>query len=366
MRKIDFQNDSNLTGDYPLFFGKPLGLFDSLNQPYPELDRLNDEQQALFWPSKEVSLAKDAVDIAEAEPEVINLLIENLSFQMAADSFASGTISGLFLPILSNSSAVELIEYHSMSESIHAKAYFRIIAEAFNDPNRLFERIKANERIFERLETIMVVFREHNKMLKGYLYEDLYQQDPSYCRRTVIKTVAALLALEGIMFLTSFANTFALTEATQRFNGVSKLVGLIRDDEAISHKNNMIAFLDIIVNKEKWAEWDDVKGEVKDLLDTIVNQELDWVVHLFKACKPLIGFNGELLNDYTYHLAKPIYDRFNIQWDFPVVNRLPFPWINKYVKADLVQVAPQESEVTNYLTGLANDDTSDTEFEFEV
>lgn len=69
MRNFDFKNDGNLTGEYPLFFGEPLGLFDTLNQPYPELDRLSDSQQELFWPSKEVSLVNDANDIANSDSD---------------------------------------------------------------------------------------------------------------------------------------------------------------------------------------------------------------------------------------------------------------------------------------------------------
>ena len=365
MRKIDFQNDNNLTGNYPLFFAEPLGLFDTFNQPYPELEKLSDDQQSLFWPAKEIALHQDAVDIESCDPDILDLLIENLSFQMAGDSGAAGTISGLFVPILSNNQALELIEYHSMTESIHAKAYLRIIAEGFNDPNRLLERIKANKKVFERLNTVFSVFGKHDQMVKGFLYEGLYEKDPSFCRRQVIMTCVALLALEGIMFLTSFANTFALTETTQKFNGISKLVGLIHDDEAISHKNNMLAFLDIIINKEKYVEWEEVRGDVKNLLDTVVKQEGEWAEHLFTVCKPLIGFNSGLLKEYSYFLSKPIYDRLGLQWDFPVVKTNPFGgWIGKYTKADLVQVAAQEAEISNYLTGMAQDDTSEEDFEF--
>ena len=366
MRKLDFNNDSNLTGDYPLFFGKPIGLMDVLNQPYPELEELNDNQQELFWVWKEVDLNKDAQDIAAAPEDEINLLIENLSFQMAGDSVASGTISGLFLPIISNPMAIPLIEYHSMIESTHALAYFRIISEGFNDATVLQERIKNNEKLFERLNIIIDAFREHDKMVRGYLYDNLYEKDPAYCRKTVLKTCFALLGLESIMFLTSFANTFALSESTQKYSGVSKIVGLIHDDEGGCHKRNIMAFLNIMINKEKYPEWSEVKHECKDLLDAIVKQECLWSEHVFTVCKPLVGFNSSLLKDYTYHLAKPLYDAYGLQWDFPVVQENPFGgWITKYTKADTVQVAAQEDEISNYLTGLNEDDTEGVDFDFD-
>lgn len=365
MRKIDFQNDSYKTGDEPLFFGKPLGLFETLTNPYPELEALNDEQQSLFWPSKEISLAKDAQDIASAPQDEIDLLIENLSFQMAGDSLAAGNISSLFVPILSNNMAVALIDYHNMVESIHSIAYFRIISEGFNNPNVLLDRIRNNEKIFKRLKTISDVFEEHAKMVDGYLHNNLYETDPSYCRRTLLKTCFAVLGLEAIMFLTSFSNTFGLTEATQRFTGVSKLVGLIHDDEGGCHKNNIMTILNILINKEKYPEWSDVKRECKELLDLIVQQECEWADHVFTVCKPLVGFNASLVKDYVYYLSKPIYDTYGLDWNYPEVSKNPFGgWITKYTKIDTVQVAAQEDEISNYLTGLNEDDTDGVEFDF--
>ena len=365
MREFDVNNDGNLTGDYPLFFGKPLGLFDTINEPYPELGELDDNQQSLFWPAKEISLVTDANDIEDLDEDVKDLLIENLSFQMAGDSRVSGTISSLFLPILSNNSAVALVEYWSMSESIHAKAYLRIISEAFKNPNELLERIKANEVMLSRLDFLNEHFKNHDEMLHEVKYNDLYQSNPSYCKSTVIKTIVSLLCFEGIMFLGSFANTFALCESTQRLNGVGKLIGLIHDDEAISHKNNNLAFLNIIKNKEQWPEWNTTLPEVKAIMDKVVMQELDWCDHLFTKCKSLVGFNAEILKDYVLFLSRDLYLRLGVEWDFKVVGANPFAgWMNKYTKADMKQVAAQESETSNYLTGASVDDTGDEDFDF--
>lgn len=365
MRKFDINNDGNLTGNYPLFFGKPLGLFDTFNNPYPELEELDDNQQALFWPAKEISLVQDAADIEDMDNDILDLLIENLSFQMAGDSRASGTISALFLPILSNNSAVSLVEYWSMTESTHARAYLRIIAEAFKDPNELLERIKSNSVMLSRLDFLTENFIEHEKMLKGVQYDNLYEKDPSYCRKTTIKTIVSLLSFEAIMFLGSFANTFALCEATQKINGIGKIVGLIHDDEAISHKNNGLAFLKIIKDKEKWKEWETTLPEVKGILDRVVKQELEWCVHQFTKCKSLVGFNVETLKDFQLYLARDLYMRLGVPYDFKVVDVNPFSgWMSKYTKADMKQVAAQESETSNYLTGASLDDVGHEDFDF--
>jgi ribonucleoside-diphosphate reductase beta chain len=252
-----------------------------------------------------------------------------------------------------------------MTESTHARAYLRIIAEAFKDSNKLMERIKSNTKMLSRLEFLTENFTTHAEMLRGVQYGNLYQTAPSYCRSVTIKTIVSLLSFEAIMFLGSFANTFALCEATQKVNGVGKLVGLIHDDEAISHKNNGLAFLKIIKDKEKWPEWETTLPEVKGILDRVVEQELDWCDHQFTKCKALVGFNAEILKDYQLYLARDLYVRLGVQYDFKVVDVNPFAgWMNKYTKADMKQVAAQESETSNYLTGASVDDTGEEDFDF--
>lgn len=365
MKRFDVNNDGNLTGEYPLFFGKALGLFDTANEPYPEIEKLDDDQQALFWKANDISLIKDAVDMEELDPETLNLVIENLAFQMSGDSFANGLISDLFSPILSNNAATSLISYWSFTEAVHAKAYARIVSEAFKDTNVLLERIKSSEKMLSRLEGISGVFKQHHEMLNNFS-EAAYERDPSYFRKTILQTMAALVSLEGIMFLGSFASTFAVCESTQKLQGVDGLVGLIFADEAVSHRNNGLTILRILRDKEKYPEWEETIPLMKEILDATVKQECEWADHLFTVCKPLVGFNAEVLKDYTYYVSKVVYDNIRIPFDFKKVDRDPFSaWMKKHTNADLTQIAQQESEGANYLTSTSVDDTAEiAEFDF--
>lgn len=365
MKRFNVQNDGNLTKDYPLFFGKPLGLFDIANEPYPEIEKLDDDQQALFWKAGEIDLTQDAVDIMNLDENVRDLIVENLGFQMAADSFANGMISDLFSPVLSNNAATSLISYWSFTESVHAKAYARIISEAFKDTNELLERVKGSEVMLSRLNVIMDVFKEHKIMLAEF-EKGGYELRGDYFRKTMLKTLTALIALEGIMFLGSFASSFAVCEATQKLQGIGSLVGLIHDDEAVSHRNNGLGLIKILRDKEKYPEWDETVPEMKEILDTVVGQELAWAEHLFTKCKPLIGFNAALLQEHTLHISKIIYDIIEIPFDFRIVSSSPFSgWMSRYTQADMIQVAQQEQEGANYLTSTSLDDTASVdEFDF--
>lgn len=358
---LNMENTKTATGKNPLFFGEPLGVYDSFNIPYPELSTLDEKQRSLFWPSNEFSLVQSAADMKVADPKIVELMIRNLSFQMAADSLASGSIQELFFPILTNHQAKKLISYHGDSEAVHEESYALIVAQCFKDPNDMYKRIANDANILKRLKPIGKAFKE---------YKELVLDNPNtpltVKRKAVIRLIVSFVALEGIMFLASFMATFALADSTGMFNGIAKRVGLIHNDEAGCHLENMMAFLNIIIKKEKWPEWKEMLNEVQEILDTAVRSEEDWSESLFDGCGSVVGFNSQVLVNRVYYLAGNIYKRLGVPYNFPKVTTSP-KWLENYINPNLVQSAPQEVQLGNYLTGaIANDVEVDDTFEFDL
>jgi len=53
--------------------------------------------------------------------------------------------------------------------------------------------------------------------------------------------------------------------------------------------------------------------------------------------------------------------------DFESPSSNPVPWVNSYLKSDNVQVAPQESEISSYLTGQIESQVDSDDFaDFEL
>jgi ribonucleoside-diphosphate reductase beta chain len=358
---LNLENTKTSTGKNPLFFGEALGVYDAFNNPYPELSTLDEKQRSLFWHSSEFSLAQSAADMKSADPKIVELMVRNLSFQMAADSLASGSIQELFFPVLTNHQAKKLISYHGDSETVHEESYALIVAQCFKDPNDMYKRISEDMNILKRLKPIGNAFKEYKQIVLDNPNNPLPVK-----RRSVIKLVTSFVALEGIMFCNSFMATFALADSTGMFNGIAKRVGLIHNDEWGCHLENMMAFLNIIIKKEKWAEWKEMQLEVKEILDAAVRSEESWADSLFEGCGSVVGFNSEVLKDYGYFLSGKIYKRLGIQFDFPKVNSSP-KWLENYINPNLVQSAPQEVQLGNYLTGaVSNDVEDDSTFEFDL
>ena len=361
-KNFNINNTGNITGNYPLYFGEDLGIFDSFNIPYPEIREADQKQRSLFWTSDEIDFTSDYEDMKNVTEDEREMMIRTLSFQMAADSIASGSIQQLFLPIASNPYLKGLISYHGDSEYVHEDTYGRIIAQCFDDPNVMIERIKKDEDVIRRLGKVLYAFKEHMDMVDN-LSTGKYtvSEQKSIC----LKTLVSLLGLEGIMFLSSFAATFALCESTNRFNGIGKAVALINNDEAISHVDNVVLQLQIIKNKEKWCEWDD--EEVTKVLDTFVEHELSWADTLFENVRGVVGFNATLLKDYVLLLAKKVYERLGLNFKFKVVTENPFPWIKNYIKQDIIATANQEAQNANYIAkGFINDVPENLKFEYEA
>lgn len=353
-------NIQNSNTKFPLFFGETLGLSDAFNVAYPEILEADKKQRELFWIADEISLVQDYQDLMDMDDNLRELMIRALSMQMAGDSMANGSIAMLFLPIVSNPQAKGLISYWNDTESVHDRAYSLIVAQCFKDPNKLLERIREDVKLIKRLEPILANFTEHMKMVTDYMQGK--EQDESERIKTTIRTIATLLSLEGIMFLSSFATTFAVCEVTGRCNGIAKTVGLIHDDESGSHVRNNLTFLNIL-KREHPKEFNECKPDIKNILDSFMKREQQWAIDLFDGCGAVVGFNSTLLNQYTNYLAKPLYDNIGIAFDFDVCDN-PLTWITPYINPDLVQVAGQEAQSGNYKVGASIDDTDDEDFEY--
>lgn len=359
-------NINNRETHYKLFFGEDLGLTDAFNITYPEILELDKKQRSLFWAADEIEFSQDFVDFLEGDPVHSELMIRALSMQLAGDSFANGTIAQLFLPIISNPQAKGLVSYWNDTESVHDRAYSLVVAQCFKDPNALLERVRNDEKLLARLLPLINNANEHLAMVADWsMYRDSPESKYTHEERVriAIRGVATLLALEGIMFLTSFATTFAICEASQRYGGIAKAVGLIHDDEGGSHVANNLCFLNILQQEEPEI-FEKVKPEIKEILDLCVEFEHKWAHDLFDGIGDIVGFNTDLLKQYNCYVTMPLYTKLGIEWDYQVVTENPLPWIEPYIKPDLLQVAAQETQVTNYKVNASVDDSDSEDFEF--
>lgn len=353
--QFNAKNDGFKTG-YPLFLGQELGVIDTVNVQYPKLEELYQKQLSQLWSEFEVSLEQDKMDMLRVPESTRELMVKTIMFQTSADSCACRSIVEIFGKYVSNSELLNLMTLQTFFEVIHARTYSHIIKQTFTDPSEMIEQLYQEANVLRRLEPIVAVFNEIMNLPND--------ADEKTIRQAIIKTLTALFALEAISFMSSFAVTFAITE-TGVFQGIGQLVTLICKDEVL-HGRMDYEILNILRQDPTWKlEAIMLTPVLKEILDSVVNQEEVWTDYLFTEGRQVIGLGPELLKDYLYYMSKPIYDALGVPFDFKVVTKNPLPYMDKYIDSTLVMALPQEIQITSYKVGAIKDDTEDLDLELD-
>lgn len=357
MSVFNVNNKGFETNKYPLFLGEDLGLFDTINVAYPELEDLYQKQVSQIWNENEVSLSQDKQDMINAPKDVVDLMVKTISWQFLADSVASKSIAGLLMRYVTNSELEGMINAWSFFETIHARTYSHIVKQTVVNPNQVLRDTYNNVDIVSRSEAIVKAFDQLESLPTTATQEEK--------RQAIALAFAALFALEAIAFMSSFAVTFAIAE-TGIFQGIGSLVTLIARDEVL-HTRMDYAILNILKQDPEWLKtFSELKDEIKGVLDAITNQEVKNANYLFSEGRQVIGLTAELLQEYTLYMAKPLYDALGIPFDFQVIEKNPCSYMDKYIDSSKMQVAPQEIQLTSYKVGSVKDDTDELDLDFDM
>lgn len=347
-------NVGYLTNEYPIFLGDTLGLFDTINIKYPELEDLYQLQISQIWNEYEVDLTQDKMDMSRLPKDVVDLMVFTISWQYLIDTVAAKSITSLIIQHCTNSEAEGLFTAQAMFEIIHARTYSHIVKQTFLNPNDLIKQTYDNAHVLMRAEGAIKVF--------DALANLPLDADDETKRRALIKAIAALMCLEAISFMASFAVTFGIAE-TNVFQGISKLVGLICRDE-ILHARMDHAVFSILMKDPVWkASYNAIKHEIVDVVNLAVEQEDAFSDYLFSDGRQLVGLNAVLIKEYVRYLAHPIYSILEVEAPFAKVVDNPLPYMNKYVDSSEIQSAAQEIQLTAYRVGAIVDDTDELNFD---
>jgi len=338
-------NTGYVTGDYPLFLGPELGFADSINNPYPSIDELYDQQMAQIWNHTEVDLTQDRQDMLSAPTEIVDLMVQNLTWQTLADSVASRAIGSVLTKYVSNSALQDLYNAIILFESIHSKTYLHIIRQTFVDPNEALKQGYANLEAIKRSDILVTSFDN----LANSKAKDIKQ-----LRKLVLFCVVAMYLLERVNFMSSFACTFAIAERGY-FQGISQDVILICRDE-ILHARAGRTVLGIL--RAQWPElFEELKPELEKIINAVEQDEFAFNNHLFSNGRQVIGLNANLLNDYVRYNMVDVRNTV-LGTSIPALPN-PLPYMDNYIDTSRVQSAAQEIQLTAYLVNSVKASTEE-------
>jgi ribonucleoside-diphosphate reductase beta chain len=343
----------------PMFLGREVSVARYDKQKYPFLEKLTQKQISFFWVPEEVDLSKDRIDFKDLDENEQHIFLSNLKYQILLDSVQGRAPNLAFLPICSLPELETFIETWSFYETIHSRSYTHIIRSVLNDPSGTFDSIVGIDEIVERATAITKYYDTLidlvNKRAAG-LEVDVYQ-----LKKALYLCLASVNVLEGIRFYVSFACSFSFAER-KIMEGNAKIIKFIARDEAV-HLSATQFMLNNLKHEDKDFHKISVECEpqVREIFREAANQEIDWANYLFKDGS-MMGMNKTILEQYVMHLTNTRMKALNLRPIFEETAN-PIPWMNNWLQSDNVQVAPQETEISSYLTGAIDNTVEDNSFD---
>jgi ribonucleoside-diphosphate reductase beta chain len=379
MRFTVFNKDYTDKMTQPMFLGTCNNVLRFDEQKYPVFERLRKKQLGFFWQPEEVDVTQDKVDFAGLSESEQHIFTANIKLQTLADSMAGRAIS------VATISAVSLPELETWYElvagwesAIHASSYSHIIRGIYDNPTEVFDSIINTPEIVARAAQMGNQFDELieytgwvNMLGFGRHTIDGVTLDlePFKLKCLLYKAVHALYILEGVRFYASFACSFAFVER-KLMDGNGKILKLIARDENL-HAAGGHAVISIWNKGQDDPEMLQVmaycRGEVFRMYNDAEKQEHEWADYLFSK-GTMLGINAPILKSYISELIKIrmrdaglIEDEENV---IPDTNKSDvLPWMHAYISSDDIQVAPQETEITSYLSASTDGRVSVDDFE---
>ena len=343
---------------YQLFMGEELSLKDGVDVSYPQIEELIFKQRANFWHEKSVDMSVDRTQFPTLPANMQDITVLNLAWQSLGDSIAGRAPIAALMPFVTNPELEELLNYWQLFEQIHSRTYQHIIKTVFPDPEVVRNRVANLEESMDRLEIITDEFTKLEELGALYTLEKIQNHqvklDKNVIYGQIIRTVGALYAMESIQFMTSFACTFAL--ANQKvLTGTCDQVKKIAKDEKL-HISFGKAILDILANDPETAEvYKENLPFLKEVMDATVQAEYVWADYLFSEGRQVIGLNAILTKEYIDYLSTTAYANVGLVYGNQSTEH-PINWVESYLNPEMVQVAPQERDNTNYTVGSVVND----------
>ena len=322
---------------------------------YPALDKITEKQLGFFWRPEEVDVSKDKKDFNNLTEHEQHIFTSNLKRQILLDSVQGRAPNLAFLPIASLPEVENWIETWSFSETIHSRSYTHIIRNIYPDPSFVFDDLLNQKNIMDCGKSIAKYYDD--------LIEANYNSSISTIdhKRAIWMAMMSANALEGVRFYVSFACSWAFAEL-KKMEGNAKIIKLIARDENV-HLASTTTMLKLLKKEDK--DFEKIAKEMEPqsiaLYEEVINQEKEWASYLFQNGS-MIGLNEKILANYIEWIGCKRMRSIGLPCPYVVPQANPLPWTEKWIGGGNVQVAPQETEITSYVSGGTKQDVSTDTF----
>lgn len=342
---------------------------------YKQFEKIIDKQLGFFWLPHEIDTTKDRKDFKTLTESEKHIFTSNLKRQILLDSVNGRSPNLALLPIVSIPELETWIELWAFNETIHSRSYTHIIRTLYPNPSAVFDEIFDIKEIMDcavditkYIDDLIEAVGWYNLLGKGRFKvinkandEEMDVTVGMYqLKKKLWLAINSINALEGIRFYVSFACSWAFAEL-KKMEGNAKIIKLICRDENL-HLASTQTLLKILPKDDK--DFIKIKkeceNEVIQMFDDVVQQEKQWAAFLFNDGS-MIGLNEQLLCDYVEWIANKRLLSLGLPSPYKGGTN-PLPWTQKWIAGGDVQVAPQEVELSSYITGGVKQDVEEDTF----
>lgn len=356
--KTDYETPS-------LFLGQEMGLLDTVNRHYPKIFDNYKLMKSLDWDENEFDFDTCKVDFKTCDKNTYEMMIRTLAWQWEADSVAARSVAPVIAPFCSSSELWVAQQRISDNESVHALTYSEIVRNSFDNPSEVLTDILSVKPSIERLNIVGDVFANAYKTSHLYALGMVPNNQDTYDK--VFLMYCALLCLERIQFMSSFAVTFAIAN-TGLFNQIGKAVQKICQDEYEVHAEFDKIVLDYEMQTDRGLmAFNRNRDLIAKMIKETVETEFNWNKYLFSEGRELTGVTMNGLNSQVLWSAGDVYDFFRIKPEFEIPKKMPLGYMTEWMNINAIQVAPQEERNGAYMLGQVENDTADINgFGFDI
>lgn len=346
----------NLKKDYSplagsLFLSGGHGLIDSINRPHQKLFDLYKELKSLDWDEHEFELEKCQIEFNTKPDHLCFKMIQTLAWQWEADSAAAHSICPIIAPFVSSDDLWLAYLRINENEGLHALSYSEIVKYGLGDATQAMQDVLANIEAAKRLSVIAKALH-YVKTVGAKLTLGMIKPEDDEAIDAALLFSCAMLVLERVQFMISFAATFAIGE-TGSFMPIVDTVQKICTDEYTIH----IPVGKYIIGNElniprSQASFKRIWPTVEKMIEETLASELHWNYnHLFADGQQLAGVTPKMFEDWALFAVNDLFDTFKQPNTFRVVNKNPLGYMTNWIDINKNQGSPQEKRAGNYLLG---------------
>lgn len=355
--KTDYHKVSLLLGE------QDMGLLDTVNKQYPEIWKLYQTLRSQDWSETEFDFSTCNVEFKSCSKSQYDMMIKTLAWQWEADSVAARSIVPIIAPFVSSTELYTAWSRAGENECLHGNTYSEIVRCSFDNPNDVIDEVLSVKESLSRLTTISEVFESAYTTSHKYALGTVENNQETY--NDAFMFVVALLALERIQFMSSFAVTFAICD-TGLFQPIGKAVQKIAQDELEVHVQLDKVVLKHEMNTERGQlAFEQNKELIKKMIDEVVNSEFEWVDYLFSEGRELVGLNADVLKKWVLFNSKEVYNVFGLDSDHPLPKSNPLKFMEKWLDISKTQPSPQEQDIAAYRMSIMRRDDENESFDVE-